>query len=151
MGDVAIEFSMANPQRSSSTLIVWVALQKEKKGLHQLCWLCAPSRSYNVERITQIMTTAETLLQRLLSSRVKLDLLTVFHADPHLVDDVEGLARRTGWTSLEIEADLEDLVELGILKRMRVDDRDVLVLDSARDEEIQRIIAKHLAQGKNSG
>ena len=97
------------------------------------------------------MTTAETLLQRLLSSQIKLDLLFLFHADPHLSDDLEGLAHRIRRTPREIEADLEDLVELGILKKMRIDNRDVIVLDSARDEEIQRIIAKHLAQGQNSG
>ncbi len=97
------------------------------------------------------MTTGETLLQRLLSSQVKLDLLTLFHKNPNLGDDIEGLARRTGWTPREIEADLEDLLDLGVLKRMRIDNRDVMVFDSARDEEIQRIIAKHLEHSQNSG
>ena len=97
------------------------------------------------------MTTGETLLQRLLSSQVKLDLLTLFHKNPNLGDDIEGLASRIGRTPREIEADLEDLLDLGVLKRMRLDNRDVIVLDSARDEEIQGIIAKHLEHSQNSG
>jgi hypothetical protein len=90
------------------------------------------------------VTEGKGLLQRLLSSEVKADLLTLFHEDPGLSDSVEGLARRIGRTSKAIEKDLEDLLDLGVLKRKRLDDLDVIVLDSARDNEIQRIIADEL-------
>jgi predicted transcriptional regulator len=63
------------------------------------------------------VTEGEGLLQRLLSSEVKADLLTLFHEDPGLVDTTEGLARRTGRTLKTMEEDLEDLLDLGVLKR----------------------------------
>jgi hypothetical protein len=96
------------------------------------------------------VTEGKRLLERLLSSEVKADLLALFHEDPALGDSVEGLARRTRWTSEEIEKDLEDLLDLGVLKRKRVDDVDTIVLDSGRDNEIQRIIANEL-KGQKSG
>jgi predicted transcriptional regulator len=89
-------------------------------------------------------TEGKRLLERLLSSEVKGDLLTLFHEDPGLVDSTEGLARRTGRTPKAIEEDLEDLLDLGVLKRKRVDGLDMVVLDRARDNEIQRIIANEL-------
>jgi hypothetical protein len=90
------------------------------------------------------VTEAKGLLQRLLSSEVKADLLTLFHEDPGLGDSVEGLARRIRRTPNEIAQDLEDLLDLGVLKTKRLDDLDMIVLNSARDNEIQRIIANEL-------
>jgi predicted transcriptional regulator len=90
------------------------------------------------------VTEGERLLQRLLSSEIKADLLTLFHEDRGLGDSVEGLARRIGRTASAIEKDLEDLLNLGVLKRKRLDGLEMIVLDSARDNEIQRIIANEL-------
>ena len=90
------------------------------------------------------MTAGKKLLQRLLSSDIKADLLTLFHRDPSLGDSVEGLACRIGRTPNEFEKDIEDLLDLGVLRRKRLDNLDVIVLDSVRDNEIQRIIANEL-------
>jgi predicted transcriptional regulator len=90
------------------------------------------------------VTEGKRLLQRLLSSEVKADLLTLFHEDPGLVDSTERLARRTGRMPKAIEEDLEDLLDLGVLKRKRLDGLDMIALDRARDNEIQRIIADEL-------
>jgi hypothetical protein len=92
------------------------------------------------------VTTGKRLLQRLLSSEIKADLLTLFHGDPCLGDNVEGLARRIGRTPSAISKDLEDLLDLRVLKRKRLDDLDIIVLDSTRDNEIQRIIANELKE-----
>jgi predicted transcriptional regulator len=96
------------------------------------------------------VTEGKRLLERLLSSEIKADLLTLFHEDPALGDSIEGLARRTGWTSEEIEKDLGDLLDLGVLKRKRLNDLEMIVLDRARDNAIQRIIA-HELKGHESG
>jgi predicted transcriptional regulator len=90
------------------------------------------------------VTEGERLLQRLFSSEIKADLLTLFHEDRGLGDSVEGLARRIRRTPNEIAQDLEDLLDLGVLKTKRLDDLDMIVLNSARDNEIQRIIANEL-------
>jgi predicted transcriptional regulator len=90
------------------------------------------------------VTEGERLLQRLFSSEIKADLLTLFHEDRGLGDSVEGLARRIGRTASAIEKDLEDLLNLGVLKRKRLDGLEMIVLDSPRDNEIQRIIANEL-------
>jgi predicted transcriptional regulator len=92
------------------------------------------------------VTERKRLLQRLLSSEVKADLLILFHGDPSLGDNVAGLARRIGRTPNEIEGDIEDLLDLGVLRRKRVGDLDAIGLDSARDNEIQRIIANELTR-----
>lgn len=92
------------------------------------------------------MTAGKRLLQRLLSSEIKADLLTLFHGDPCLGDSVEGLACRIGRTPNAISKDLEDLLDLRLLKRKRLDDLDIIFMDSARDNEIQRIIANELKE-----
>jgi predicted transcriptional regulator len=90
------------------------------------------------------VSAAEELLQRLLSSEIKADLLTLFHSNPGLVENVEGLAARIGRTPNATREDLEDLLDLGVLKRKRLGDSEMILLDSARDNEIQCIIANHL-------
>lgn len=59
------------------------------------------------------------LFERLLDSDVKADLLTFFHNNANLSETPEALARKVGRNLVEVQRELEDLVELGILKRLR--------------------------------
>ena len=83
------------------------------------------------------------LFERLLDTDVKADLLTLFHNNANLADTSEGLARRVGRNPVEVQRELEDLVELGILKRV-----EVYSFGLDRDREIQDAISKQLALGE---
>jgi len=83
------------------------------------------------------------LFERLLDTDVKADILTLFHNNPNLSDTAEGLARRLGRSPGEVQKEVEDLVELGILRKS-----EVYAFGSDRDKEIQDAISKQLVLGQ---
>jgi KaiC/GvpD/RAD55 family RecA-like ATPase len=83
------------------------------------------------------------IFERLLDSDVKADLLTLFHNNSDLSETTEGLAKRIGKSPAEVSSELDDLVELGILKRT-----EVYSFGTDRDTEIQDAISKQLAFGE---
>jgi KaiC/GvpD/RAD55 family RecA-like ATPase len=83
------------------------------------------------------------LFERLLDTDVKADLLTLFHNNAHLADTSDGLAKRIGRNAAEVQRELEDLVELGILKKV-----EFFSFGVDRDKEIQDAISKQLALGE---
>ncbi len=89
------------------------------------------------------MKRSMKLFERLLDSDVKADLLTLFHNNSDLADTSEGLAKSIGKSPAEVNRELEDLVELGILKKI-----EVYSFGSERDREIQDAISKQLALGE---
>lgn len=88
------------------------------------------------------------ILDRLLSSEAKGDLLVLFHKNPGLIDTIDGVARRIGRIAQSIEADVKDLVELGVLRRKQIGRSEVIHLDRTRDREIQEIVADYLKRSK---
>ena len=86
------------------------------------------------------------LFERLLDTDVKADLLTLFHNNARLADTSEGLAQRISRSPGEVQRELEDLVELGILKKV-----EVYSFGIDRDREIQDAISKQLALGQIAG
>jgi len=86
------------------------------------------------------------LFERLLDTDVKADLLTLFHNNARLADSSEGLAQRVGRNPGEVQRELEDLVELGILRKV-----EVYSFGIDRDREIQDAISKQLALGQIAG
>ena len=86
------------------------------------------------------------LFERLLDSDVKADLLTFFHNNANLSETPEALARKVGRNQVEVQRELEDLVELGILKKV-----EVYSFGMDRDKEIQDAISKQLALGEIVG
>lgn len=84
------------------------------------------------------------ILGRLLSSVIKGDLLVLYHKNPGLVDTTDGVARRIGRTASAIELDVKDLIELGILKRKKIGELEVILLDHAKDKEIQDATEKYI-------
>jgi predicted transcriptional regulator len=87
------------------------------------------------------------MFDKLLSSDTKVDLLMLFHSNPGLVDSIEGVARRIGRTASEIEADVKDLIDLGVLVKERFGKLDAVSFDTNKDKQIQEIISNQLKMG----
>ena len=86
----------------------------------------------------------DEIYSALLSSDTKADLLSLFHNNPGLIDSIEGVARRIGRTASEIEADVKDLVDLGLLVKKRFGKLDVVSFDTNKDKQIQEMILNQL-------
>ncbi len=84
------------------------------------------------------------LLDKLLSSDVKAELLMLFHNSPGLIDGLEGVARRIGRTASEIDADVRDLIDVGVLFKKGFSKSEVIYYDRKKDAEIQQIISNRL-------
>jgi len=90
------------------------------------------------------------MIDRLLSSDVKADLLALFHCNPGLIDRIDGLARRIGRAASEIEADLKDLIALGALSKKKIGESEVIYCDRNNDMQIQRIVSNRLKREDSS-
>jgi hypothetical protein len=88
---------------------------------------------------------AESMLQVMLSSKAKGELLVLFHKNPGLIDDADGIARRVGRSGQIITGDIEDLVGLGILQTKDVGKSKVIFLDRAKDSQTKDLIGSYLA------
>jgi len=86
------------------------------------------------------------LFERLLDTDVKADLLTLFHNNADLSETPEELGKRMGRSPSEVQRELDDLVALGILKKV-----EVYSFGTDRDKEIQDAISKQLALGEAGG
>ena len=91
------------------------------------------------------MIDGESLIQRLLSSDAKADLLTLFRGNPGLVDGIDGVARRIGRSPKSIMAEVDDLLNLGVLGKKQAGKTVVLYLQKKRDAELQETIAAYLS------
>jgi predicted transcriptional regulator len=87
------------------------------------------------------------VLDKLLSSDVKLSILTLFHDNPGLLDRLEGVALRIGRSASDIEKDVNDLLEVGILQMKKIGNSDVICFDVKRDGEVQELISNRLMRG----
>jgi len=86
-------------------------------------------------------------IESLLSSDIKADLLLLYHNSPGIIDTMDSVARRIGRTASEIEADVKDLINLGVLFKKSFGKFEVIYYDQNRDNEIQQIILKRLGAG----
>ena len=89
------------------------------------------------------MDEASELLNRLLASMIKAEIVSLFHKNPGLMDTTDGLARRLGRIGTSVETDLEDLVDLGILRKKRIGGSEIISLDRKKDMKIQEILENH--------
>jgi KaiC/GvpD/RAD55 family RecA-like ATPase len=80
-------------------------------------------------------------LGKLLGSDTRAELLTFFHSNPRTADSLEGLATRVGRNPSEIENDLTELVEIGLLREQKI-----YSLDPDRDATLQRDISDELKE-----
>jgi len=84
------------------------------------------------------------ILSKMFSSTTKCELLILFHTHLGLEDSIDQIASQIGRSSEEIDRDVKDLVELGLLKSKRVNDATLISLDMERDEAIKNQICKAL-------
>jgi predicted transcriptional regulator len=93
------------------------------------------------------------LINRLLRSEVKAELLALFHNNPGLIDTADGVARRIGRTGEAIKKDIEDLAQIGLLQLKRYRDVEAISLNFDRDREIQQLIMDYIKSStrKTSG
>ncbi len=97
------------------------------------------------------MSQPEQIIQQLLSSDTKADLITLFRKNPGLIDTLEGVARRIGRRSNAVELEVRDLINLGILRKKKIGSQEAIYRDEQKDKEVQELVAGYLrnpAHGK---
>ncbi len=93
--------------------------------------------SRNSERLEK--ASKAELIEKLIGSETKAELLMFFHENSDVTDTVEGIASRIHRSPKDIDRDLSDLVDLGLLHEVRT-----LSFNRSRDLELQREISKRL-------
>jgi len=90
------------------------------------------------------------VVQKLLGSDTKLEILELFHRNPGLVDKIDGVSRRIGRDAGEIEADVRDLVDIGVLRTETSQNLKVISYDQKNDARIENEISYRLMKGFDS-
>lgn len=82
------------------------------------------------------------LLEKLIGSETKAELLMYFHDNPDSSETIERIATKIKRSPKEIDRDISDLVELGLLQEVRV-----ISFSKDRDQELQKEISQRLVSG----
>src|SRR6266705_2088137 len=77
------------------------------------------------------------LLEKLIGSETKAELLMYFHNNPDSANTLESIATNLQRKAHDIERDVSDLVELGLLEEVRF-----ISFNKDRDEELQKEISQ---------
>jgi hypothetical protein len=85
------------------------------------------------------------LMERLLGTESKGELLMLFHRNPGIVDTVDGVARRLGKHGSQIEADIDDFLDLGILVKIEAGKLALISFSKEKDSEIQNSISSFIS------
>jgi hypothetical protein len=88
--------------------------------------------------------SSQRLFSTLLASEIRGELLALFHRNPGLIDNLDGVARRIGRTGALIEQDVRALVELGVLIQKKIGNSEVIRLDRQKDREILDSVASQI-------
>jgi hypothetical protein len=88
--------------------------------------------------------SSQQLFSTLLASEVRGELLVLFHRNPGLIDNLDGVARRIGRTAALIEQDVRALVEVGVLIQKKIGNSEVIRLDRQKDREILDSVANQI-------
>jgi hypothetical protein len=86
-------------------------------------------------------TGGKELMERLLGTESKGELLMLFHRNPGIVDTVDGVARRLGKHGSQIEAEVDDFLDLGILVKIKAGNLALISFSKEKDLEIQNSIS----------
>ena len=90
------------------------------------------------------MMAGKEVLDTLLASEIRADLVTLFRKNPGLVDTIEGISRRIGLMPDAISDEVKELIKLGLLSTMKLGDREIIYFDRKKDKEIQEATANYL-------
>jgi predicted transcriptional regulator len=89
-------------------------------------------------------------ISKLLGSDIKLEILALFHKNPELTDRIDGVSRRIGRDAGEIEAEVKDLIDIGVLRTRSVESSKIIYYDQKNDVQIQKQISYNLRKGTSS-
>jgi predicted transcriptional regulator len=104
------------------------------------------SHPSEVIRGSAIMPEASRILDKMLSSDAKADLLILFNKYPNHAYNTDEIAERIGKAGAKIDKDLKDLIELGLISRKKARRSDVIRYNRRRATEIQRILATYITK-----
>jgi predicted transcriptional regulator len=90
---------------------------------------------------------ASKMWEKLLSSDIKAELLGLFHTNPKLTYNLEEIAKQIARTKEELDPDLNDLLEVGVIKK--IGGLQSFCLDEEKDKEVQVQICRYLLKGKD--
>lgn len=83
--------------------------------------------------------TKADLIDKLIGSEVKAELLMYFHDNPDSTDTIDAIAKKIHRKAQEIDRDVTDLVEIGLIREVRT-----ISFNTTRDQELQKEISKRL-------
>lgn len=92
------------------------------------------------------MSTSIEIVNAILSSVNTVELMKLFQKNPNLIDTMEGVAKRIGQSSSQVENDVNKLVDLGVLVKVPSGKATILVLDKKRAREIDSKIESMLGR-----
>lgn len=92
------------------------------------------------------MSTSIEIVNAILSSVNTVELMKLFQKNPNLIDTMEGVAKRIGQSSTQVENDVNKLVDLGVLVKVPSGKATILVLDKKRAREIDSKIESMLGR-----
>jgi len=92
-------------------------------------------------------TGLHELSEKLIGTEIKAELLSLFHMNPGILDTVDSIARRIGRMPGEVETEITTLVDLGVLRKERFGNLDIVSLNTEKDKEIQRKLAELIEGG----
>jgi KaiC/GvpD/RAD55 family RecA-like ATPase len=79
------------------------------------------------------------LIEKLIGSETKAELLMFFHDNPDVNDTVEAIAKRIRREQKDVEREVADLAELGLVRQVKL-----ITFNKSRDQELQREISRRL-------
>ena len=98
--------------------------------------------------MTEVRELPEEIpISKLLGSEAKLEILALFHENPDLVDKIDGVSKRVGRDTSEIQAEVKDLIDLGVLHTRTVETSKVIYYDPKNVAKIQKQISYDLRKG----
>lgn len=99
-----------------------------------------------LQEVFEVTIVPEKMLEMLLASETRGELLILFHKNPGLIDTMEGIARRIGKTARAIEQEVNDFIRLGILRTKPVGNGQAIYLNLEKDREIQNSILGYIKE-----
>jgi predicted transcriptional regulator len=92
------------------------------------------------------MSRERELWAKLLSSDVKIELLQLFRGNPKVAYSADEVAKQIGRNRDELETALNDLVEVGVIRK--AGNPGSYQFDEERDREVQARISSYLLRGR---
>ncbi|MEM2885134.1 MAG: ATPase domain-containing protein, partial [Thermoproteota archaeon] len=96
--------------------------------------------------LTRIAGQRIRLIEKLIGSEVKAELLILFHSNPELVASLDDLAQRMGRPSKEIRKEIDEFVRIGL-----INENPVYSLNRERDRQIQEAISRQFMRDSPGG